>query len=59
MAEFMITVSETQEQYIPVTADSLEEAIAQVQESWNDGHIELSDYRNFNITGEAHPTENQ
>lgn len=55
----MITVSETQEQYIPVTADSLEEAIAQVQESWNDGHIELSDYRNFNITGEAHSTENQ
>lgn len=58
MAEFMITVSETQEQYIPVTADSLEEAEAQVQESWDAGHIELSDYRNFNITGKARSTEN-
>lgn len=59
MAEFMITVSETQEQYIPVTADSLEEAMAQVQESWDDGHIDFTDYRDFKITGEIRSTENQ
>lgn len=57
MAEFTIRVSETQQRDIDVTADTLEDAIAQVQDSWNNGEIDLDDYRDFII--DIAPAESQ